>query len=230
MERILTPEEKIKRAQEIYARRNNKTYATVNVSEQKDVKLLKKVFIQMFICLLLYFAFYLVQNTNYFFSEDVISNTKNLLSYDIDLKGIYQNISVSMFQNKNQEEEQKQEEQAEQVQETTEEQGDTKNNTDEEAKETIEDTLSATDTNEEYEEAVSSLDQMQVDANDIKNNYSIIKPIEGIVSSEFGTRDVNNPLITPYHAGIDLAANEGTQIHAAMGGTVVISKYSNSYR
>ena len=41
---------------------------------------------------------------------------------------------------------------------------------------------------------------------------------------------MNNPLITPYHAGIDLAADEGTQIMAAMDGKVVIAKYSNSYR
>ena len=184
MERVLTSEERIRRAQEIYARRNNKTYAKVNVSEKKDMKLLKKVVIQMIICLLLYFAFYLIQNTNYFFSEDIISNAKNLLSYDLDLQKLYQNITSYILENKNEENKQDEEvNREEQVSQIEEQQPNIQDNLQGETKETIEETLSIADTSENYEEAVSSLDQMQIDANDIKNNYSIIKPIHGIVSS-----------------------------------------------
>ncbi len=45
MERALTVEEKIRRAEEIYEKRrqgNERTVATVNVNNKKDIKLLKK--------------------------------------------------------------------------------------------------------------------------------------------------------------------------------------------
>lgn len=87
-----TLEEKIRRAEEIYARRNGYTgrnVATVSVSEGKKFGLLKKMIIQIGICLTIYFAFYLVQNSNYVFSQDVINKTKEILSYDIDIKEMW---------------------------------------------------------------------------------------------------------------------------------------------
>ena len=53
MERTMSVEEKIRRAEEIYERRkqgNTRTVATVNVSDKKDIKLLKKMIIQLLIC------------------------------------------------------------------------------------------------------------------------------------------------------------------------------------
>ena len=51
MERTMTVEERIRRAEEIYAKRRKgevKTIATVNVNrEKKDIKLLKKMIIQL---------------------------------------------------------------------------------------------------------------------------------------------------------------------------------------
>ena len=60
MERVLSVEEKIKRAEEIYARRNasnckNRIETTVPVNKKKNLKLLKKIIctiINMFINLL----------------------------------------------------------------------------------------------------------------------------------------------------------------------------------
>lgn len=72
---------------------------------------------------------------------------------------------------------------------------------------------SAPQTNEEY----------------IKSNFSFIKPVEGIVSSEFGPRDVNNPIVSKNHTGTDIAANTGTEIKAAMEGTVTISSTIGDY-
>lgn len=93
MERTLSSEEKIKRAEEIYNRRRNQHYranvATVNISENKDYGLLKKMVLQILICLVIYFIFYLVQSSNYIFSEDVINKTKEILSYDINLYNTY---------------------------------------------------------------------------------------------------------------------------------------------
>lgn len=93
MERTLSPEEKIKRAEEIYNRRRSQYYrsnvATVNVSEGKNYGLLKKMVLQILICLVIYFIFYLIQSSNYIFSEDVINKTKEILSYDINLPEMY---------------------------------------------------------------------------------------------------------------------------------------------
>lgn len=87
-----TLEEKIRRAEEIYARRNgyaSRNVATVNVSKGKKFSLYKKMIIQIGICLTIYFVFYLVQNSNYVFSQDVINKTKEILSYDIDINGMW---------------------------------------------------------------------------------------------------------------------------------------------
>ena len=80
MERTMTVEERIRRAEEIYAKRRKgevKTIATVNVNrEKKDIKLLKKMIIQLLICVTIYFVIYIVQQNKYAFSEDFINKTK----------------------------------------------------------------------------------------------------------------------------------------------------------
>lgn len=102
MERTLSSEEKIRRAEEIYAKRRAgqtaRNIATVNVNE-KNYGLYKKMILQILICLVIYFIFYLIQNSNYIFSEDIINKTKEILSYDINIPEIYGNISetVSTF-------------------------------------------------------------------------------------------------------------------------------------
>ena len=96
MERTLSAEEKIRRAEEIYERRrggyNTHNVATVSVSEKKNYNLFKKMILQILICLLIYFIFYLIQNSNYVFSEEVINRTKEILSYDINIQAIYTEI------------------------------------------------------------------------------------------------------------------------------------------
>lgn len=69
----------------------------------------------------------------------------------------------------------------------------------------------------------------QTDEEYIKSNFSLIKPVEGIVSSEFGKRDVDNPIVSKNHTGIDIAANTGTSIKAAMDGKVTISSTVGDY-
>ena len=59
MERTMSVEDKIRRAEEIYAKRqegNIRKTATVNVSNEnkKDIKLLKKMIIQIIVCLVIY--------------------------------------------------------------------------------------------------------------------------------------------------------------------------------
>ena len=82
--------------------------------------------------------------------------------------------------------------------------------------------VSANENNEKPEEPLT-------DDEYIKSNFSFIKPVEGVVSSEFGLRDVANPVVSKNHTGIDIAANTGTKIVAAMEGTVTVSSTTGDY-
>ena len=93
MERVMSDEERIKRALEISQRRNNSYYrentTRVNVNDKKNFGLFKKMILQTLICLIIYAIFYLITNTNYVFSKQVIDGTNNILNYDINLEKIY---------------------------------------------------------------------------------------------------------------------------------------------
>lgn len=70
--------------------------------------------------------------------------------------------------------------------------------------------------------------QMEIDAEYIKNNYNLIKPIEGNITSGFGERE-QTEIISAFHQGIDIGAQTGTVIHSAMEGTVVAASYAGDY-
>lgn len=70
--------------------------------------------------------------------------------------------------------------------------------------------------------------QMELDAEYIKNNYSLIKPIEGKITSGFGERE-QTEIISAFHQGIDIGAETGTIIHSAMEGTVIAASYAGDY-
>ena len=69
----------------------------------------------------------------------------------------------------------------------------------------------------------------QTDEEYIQKNFSFIKPVEGVVSSNFGTRDSDNAIVSKNHTGLDIAANTGTVIVAAMEGTVTVSSTTGDY-
>lgn len=238
MERTLSAEEKIRRAEEIYERRrggyNVRNVATVSVSEKKNYSLFKKMILQILICLVIYFIFYLIQNSDYVFSEAVINRTKEILSYDINIQAIYteiqnqiNNLSQGILPN---------------------EEG-SNNTIDNNVLNTIdEDAMGGAEVESTVIEAVvasakesvnhGSIDQDNIEQKEevqltdveyIKAKYSFIKPIQGIVSSEFGLRNVDNPIVSKNHSGIDIAANTGTVIKAAMEGTVTISSTIGDY-
>lgn len=99
MERALSQDERIRRAEEIYARRKNArertTRATVNISssQPKNFRLFKRLGLQSLICLLIYFIFYLINTTNYSFSNTTLHKTEELISEEVDFIGIYNNIA-----------------------------------------------------------------------------------------------------------------------------------------
>lgn len=233
MERTLSPEEKIRRAEEIYARRRNgyttRNVATVSVSQKKNYSLFKKMIIQIAVCSVIYCTFYIVQNSNYIFSQDVINKTKEILSYDIDIHNIWSKFVDGMnnFSNGIVPSELQNEVNSNTIEQTNAITEENAIGGAEPENEIIENsTLASSDENNQDEQKEEI---PQTDDEYIKSNFSFIKPVEGIVSSEFGHRDVDNPIVSKNHTGIDLAANTGTQIKAAMEGTVTISSTVGDY-
>ena len=112
MERTMTVEERIRRAEEIYERRKRNEGLTVvheeknkkEKNEKKDIKLLKKMLIQLLVCICIYLVIYTIQNKQYIFSEDFINKVNEIISYDIDFKKLYEdtkNYVMGMFNKEN---------------------------------------------------------------------------------------------------------------------------------
>ena len=95
MEKTVSPEERIRRAEEIYYRRkldnNSVRMSSSQVKDGREKKqffLYKKVIIQVLICILIYLIFSLIKEANYIFSEEVLNKTKEFLSKDINFEVI----------------------------------------------------------------------------------------------------------------------------------------------
>lgn len=112
MEKSISQEERIRRAEEIYSRRryNNKNGESLYRSgetrnryqpqETRKIKgkMIDKMIIQMIICVIIYTCIYMLQYSNYLFSKDVVDKTKEVLSYDISIENLY-NKSNEFFSN-----------------------------------------------------------------------------------------------------------------------------------
>ena len=63
MERAISVEEKIRRAEERYERRKQgetRPVAKVTVNDKKDIKLLRKMIIQILVCVVIYLTVYAI--------------------------------------------------------------------------------------------------------------------------------------------------------------------------
>lgn len=225
MERTMSVEEKIRRAEEIYERRKRgveRPITTVNISEdKKDIKLLKKMIIQILVCVSIYLVIYTIQNSEYVFSKDFINKVNEVLSYDTNFVEIYNNIKnglQNIFQKdiENAPEEGKEENAIDQTAIGGAE-GDTEVN---------EETVENTENTEEKPEELSQTDQ---DIINIKNTTSFIKPVEGVITSPFGQRDTATGTVPKNHTGTDIAANLGTKIKSATDGEVVLASEEGDY-
>lgn len=237
MERTMSVEEKIRRAEEIYARRNSENYANtarvrVNGKEKKDIKVFKKLIIQIVICLVIYGVFYLVKNSNYIFSEDFVNKAKEVLSHDTNFGELYNNAqnAVIGFFNKD--------EQADNTQENAAEKSDEQKNKNPAEGETKTENQDAENTNsvqdgiggaEEVQEQQPVLSEEEQQIQTIKNTSSFIKPVEGPISSKFGLRNPTTPTVPKNHTGTDIKAITGTKIKAATDGEVVLASSEGDF-
>ncbi len=235
MERTMSVEEKIKRAEEIYARRQEgvqrKTATvTVNSENKKDVKLLKKMVMQIIVCLLIYFGIYIVQNNNYIFSEEFLKKTNEILSYDMNFVQIYEDIKqkvekvINDFKQNN-------EGIIENVNENTNENaiGGADENTNEVTDNEKKDEES--NANQALQESVNTveLSQEEQDIANIKATTTFIKPVQGTISSKYGLRNPTTVTVPTNHTGVDIAANLGTKIIASTPGEVVLASEEGDY-
>ena len=256
MERALSAEERIRKAEEIYQRRKMQnssgirvSTSHVNTNNKKEYMLFKKLILQIAICLLIYFIFYMIKNSNYIFSENVMTKTREFLSYDINFQELYtkagdyynNNLKGLIVKGKN---ETTNEISNEITNETTNiisnEQTENANEVNEQTiNEQVaggigggedSDVLSATTETSADEEPQSQepLSQMEIDANYIKENYSFTLPLKGAISSRYGARTPTE-IVSANHAGIDIAVNEGTKFVAAMEGEVTFVSSEGGY-
>lgn len=245
MERVMTPDDRIRRAEEIYARRQSlreKTKkARVNVAEKpKNYRLLKGLALQVAISITIYFMFYLVNTTNYSFSENVLNKVRELVTADYDFKGLYnsvvQNINNYIYSDEQKTENENNEEQEGDGQNeegnVSEGQGENSENQGEDAEgENInleaENTANVNEDESLTQSEVSKTEESETER--IKKEYAFSLPVSGTVSSEYGDREVTSSVMTAYHKGIDIGADTGTPIYAATDGEVVIARESPSY-
>ncbi len=225
MERILTPEERIKRAEEIYKSRKENGIklksSSINIEAKPKIKLFKRMILQILICLMIYFVFYLIQNGQYLFSEEVINKTKEILSQDMNIELI-----INKVQEIFKKEEQKLTDDA--IGGANEEINNIEQNTvNLENKENTENTEETE--KKEYLQDASTINQMDEDAKFVKENFSLIKPLSGTITSRFGLRNPTTPTVPKYHTGLDIAANSGTVIIAAMDGKVELASSEGDY-
>lgn len=217
MERAISVEERIRRAEEIYEKRRqgaNRPITKVPVNNQKkDVKLLKKMIIQILVCISIYMGIYAIYNNKYVFSEDFIKKANEILSYDTNFKELYDNAKnqfQAWFSTTNNEE------------------------TNQEQQENTEQNGIGGASEEIGQENVIENEQVQLteeeqDIQDIKNTTTFIKPVEGTVSSPYGQRDNATGTVPKNHTGTDIAAITGTKIKSATEGEVVLVSEEGDY-
>ena len=243
MERAMSVEDKIRRAEEIYYKRREQEMPIRETmkrtpKEKKNIKLLKKMIKQIIVCLLIYGVFYLIVNSNYIFSEDFTNKSKEILSQDINFSKIYSVVASKiseMYNNLNNSEQESEnlndgssDEQKEEIINNDENIGGAEEILTSEMPEgetiTSETSVGETGANEENE-----LSQMEQDANYIKNTISFIKPVDGKISSAFGLRNPTTSTVPKNHTGTDIAAETGTKIVSATDGTVILASSTGDY-
>ena len=266
MEKTISVEERIRRAEEKYYNTLNRDYNNIknedniqsskkNITERTNKKrtLKRKVLTQILICLIMYGIFYLINSNNSLFSNDMKQKTKEILNTDINFSQIYSNLKCNMeklFQNiqinSNEQNTTESTDSTENKKETS--INDIQNNDEniggaiedidlqigetseieEIQKQNIEDTTEVKNIEQEKSKTIE-LSQMEQDANFIKENINIIKPINGTISSRYGPRNPTTITVPKNHTGIDLAATTGTKIISATDGTIVLNSSKGDY-
>lgn len=261
MEKIISTEERIRRAEEIYQRRKSQgvrlTGNTVNISNKPDISLFKKMICKIIICIIIYSVFYMIKNSGDLFSQDILNKTNEILSYDMNIKLMYDK-TIDYFKGINVD--------FNKINENEVKENNSENEANEQSKENEQNDVNENNKNEEQvqnndlqnegesnnrqgnnqdenivlgigggseisSEQTSSQEQksqMEIDAQYVKDNYKIALPLKGTITSRFGPRTPSS-IISANHAGIDIGVNEGNKILASMDGKVTLASSQGDY-
>ena len=207
MEKILSNSEKIRRAEEIYARRRGMQIE--EVEEKNNNFGIYKILFRILILINIIISVLCVQNKDYIFKEEFLNQFgtyNNQINEKINLfiTKIKQMDNEKQVENK--------------VQETTDEK-------------VVENTIESTKVEEKVENVAVVYEVKEETVEDkIKKSYSFIKPIEGTVTSFFGDRVSKYQNVTGFHKGIDIGAVSGTKIKSAIEGVVTQVSSKGDYR
>lgn len=241
MEKTLSQEERIRRAEEVYNRRryNDKIYYNNRYSYRNETennksikyKITKKIILQIITCSIIYVLLYITLNSDYFFSDEVHNKINEFLSYDIEFSNLYNgfnsywnsdnNIIKNIIESKNEDNGTNNE--------ITNEISNTVNDN------SVDDNTSTENNNtnsvggaEETQNVSESKSQTELDIEYIKQNYNFIWPLNGVITSKYGTRQATD-IVTANHYGIDIGGNTGDTIIAAIDGTVTTASLEGEY-
>lgn len=244
MERIISEQDRIRRAEEIARRRRGTISARdINVERsKKKMPMLTKVFIQTVASMCIFGLAYFMSQNNYPFMDSV----RIVLSADVNIGQIYNELSNSfksvtdwyngLLADAEQNEQDiannidNQNVQGEASEKTSNETGNAiskEGTTNEIGNATSEEGVTAETGGIGGSDENITLSQDEQDIAYIKENVSIIVPVYGTVTSGYGPRTPTD-IISANHAGLDIGANEGKEIVAAMEGTVeLVSSYGD---
>lgn len=194
MERTMSVEEKIRRAEEIYNRRRESEYKLTNTrvrvdntKKEKNInKNLKKMIIQIIICITIYLIFYYIINNNYIFSEELRNKGEEILSYDISFSEMYQNISNIIT-----EVQQKYQEKIEKIKQNGNEENNNEKDKEEETEQNVEEQNQENGEKNSEEEIEQNIDEMAIDQTNV-NLDNNIGGSEEIIANEEKTIEKEN--------------------------------------
>ena len=216
MERALSVEEKIRRAEEIYNRRNGNNYYDTYVSNYREKKSpsLKRRFIkQIVICFMIYGVFYVVSNRDYFLSNDFRIKVEDIVAKNVFLNDAYHYV-MTYAEKYFREPEEKNENQPDAIEEKRE---DSKISNEKISLENNTENIGGSEENINIGEEKT---QEEKDAMEIQKKIKFIVPVQGKISSTFGWRTPTTSTVPKYHTGLDIAAVTGTVIKSATDGIV----------
>ena len=174
MERAILEMEKIRKAEEIYSRRNSDNLHLADSENKLKNKSIYRILFQLLLLINIAIVIVAIQNKDYIFTKDFL---KQINKYNVDIRSKINKIVTEV------------------------------NN----------DTVVNSVENEIKKE--EPLSQIDIDLSEIKENYSVILPLNGVKTSAFGSRE-EGEIVTANHTGIDIASDRGTVIKAAMSGKV----------
>lgn len=218
MDRIVSDEERLKRAQAVAERRKNKNveYNYEKIQLEKDKSKSRKILLQIFVCLLIYCGLFYIKNSANDNGIKKIYNEKIswILDYDINFKEMYSSFINKIKKDNN--------DKTNNIENNNDENNNNENMDNEEisSENLIFNYGIGGELNENNEELndESSINQ---DVDYIKSQIKLSKPIEqSVVTSRFGSRE-SSTIVSSNHKGIDLGAANGTEIKSASDGKVI---------